>query len=141
MERGDRGVRVAVRDELVDADRHLLGRLVGERQGEDLRRTGTAGGNQPGDAAGDDLRLARPGAGHDQQRTLAVRHRPELIRVEAAEQRVEADRILRRGGVHDRHEVAPGRELVERWRLAPDPGSCHRGIGGHVRSIRGRRAT
>ena len=141
MERRDRGVRVAVRDELVDTERHLLGRLVGERQGEDLRRAGTAGGDQPGDAAGDDLRLARPGAGHDQQRALTVRHRPELIRVEAAEQRVEADRILRGGSVHDRHEVAPCRELVERWRLAPDPGSCHRGVGGHVRSIRGRRAT
>ena len=97
MERRDRGVRVAVRDELIDTDRHLLGRLVGERQGEDLRRTGTAGGNEPGDPAGDDLRLARPGAGHDQQRTLAVGHRSKLIRVEAAEQRVEADRILRRG--------------------------------------------
>jgi CBS-domain-containing membrane protein len=40
VERRDRGVRVAVRDELVDAERHLLGRLVRERQGEDLRRRG-----------------------------------------------------------------------------------------------------
>ena len=38
VERADRRVRVAVRHELVDADRHLLGRLVGEGEGEDLRR-------------------------------------------------------------------------------------------------------
>ena len=37
MERRDRGVRIAVRHELVDAHGHLVGRLVGERQGEDLR--------------------------------------------------------------------------------------------------------
>jgi hypothetical protein len=36
MERGDRGVRVAVRHELVDPNGHLLGGLVREREGEDL---------------------------------------------------------------------------------------------------------
>ncbi len=42
VERRDRRVRVAVRHELVDADRHLLGGLVGERQGQDLRRPAPA---------------------------------------------------------------------------------------------------
>ena len=68
VERRDRGVRVAVRDELVDADRHLLGGLVGERQGEDLRRLGAPRRDEPGDPPGDDLGLAGPGAGDDQQR-------------------------------------------------------------------------
>ena len=40
VERRDPAVRVAVRDELVDAHRHLVGRLVGEGQGQDLRRPG-----------------------------------------------------------------------------------------------------
>ena len=89
VERGDRGVRVAVRHELVDADRHLLGRLVGEREREDLGRLGTPRGDQPGDPAGDDLGLAGPGAGDDEERAAAMRHRPQLVGVESAEQRLE----------------------------------------------------
>ena len=68
VERGDRRVGVAVRDELVDADRHLLGGLVRERQGEDLGRPGPARGDQPGDPAGDHLGLAGAGAGDHEQR-------------------------------------------------------------------------
>ena len=81
MERADRRVRVAVRDELVDAELHLGGGLVGEGQGEDLRRLGPAGGDQPGDPPGDDLRLAGPGPGDHEQRALAVGHGPELLGV------------------------------------------------------------
>ncbi len=40
VEGRDVRVRVAVRHELVDADRHLVRGLVRERQGEDLRRLG-----------------------------------------------------------------------------------------------------
>ena len=131
VERRDRRVRVAVRHELVDPDRHLLGRLVGERQGEDLRRPRPTGRDQPGDPAGDDLGLAGPGAGHDQQRPVAVGDRAELVRVQAAEQGVQARRrrspVVRR--VHDRHEVAPGRQLVERRRLAPPNGYARPGHG------------
>ena len=90
VERRDRGVRVAVRHELVDPDRHLLGRLVGEGQGQDLRGLGATRRDEPGDPAGDDLGLARPGAGDDQQRTGAVGDGPELVRVEPAEERLHA---------------------------------------------------
>ena len=96
VERRDRRVRVAVRHELVDADRHLLGRLVRERQGEDLRGPRAPRRDQPGDPAGDDLGLAGPGAGDDEQRPVAVGHRPELVRVEAAEQRLQPGRRRRR---------------------------------------------
>ncbi len=166
VERRDRRVRVAVRDELVDADRHLLGRLVGERQGEDLRRPCPPRGDQPGDPPGDHLRLAGPRTGHDEERSGAVGDRPELVRVEAAEECLQPGRF---GGpadrrVHDGNQLAPRGQLVERGRLAAgaDPRSGHgrrgpgplrpelqggrggragRGGGGHVGSIAGRRVT
>ena len=43
VERGDRGVRVAVRDQLVHADLHLVRGLVRERERQDLRRAAPAG--------------------------------------------------------------------------------------------------
>ena len=136
MERRDRRVRVAVRHELVDADRHLLGRLVGERQGQDLRRLRTPRRDEPGDPPGDDLGLAGAGAGDHQQRARAVGDRPELVGIEPAQERFEAGRrriVGRRR--HDRHELAPGRELIE-WRRfaarsrprAGSPGSAGVGI-------------
>ena len=76
MERPDRRVRVAVRDELVDPDLHLRGGLLGERQREDLRRPRPARRDQPGDPPGDDLGLAGPGPGDDEERAVAVRDRP-----------------------------------------------------------------
>ena len=42
VERRDRGIRVAVRDELVDAHGHLGSRLVREGQRQDLRRLGAS---------------------------------------------------------------------------------------------------
>ena len=150
MERRDRGVRVAVRHELIDADRHLLGRLVGEGQGQDLGRLGTPRGDQPGDPAGDDLGLAGPGAGDDEQRAAAMRHRPQLVGVESAEQRLEPRRRrIDDRRIHDRDELAPGRQLIEwrgfaaRSRPRPDHGSgwgrcC--GRGGHGGRIAARRA-
>ena len=115
MERGDRSVRVAVWHELVDADRHLLGRLVGERQREDLGRLGTPRGDQPGDPTSDDLGLAGPGTGHDQERAAAMGHRPELVGIEATEERLETRRRrIDDGRIHDRHELAPGGQLIER---------------------------
>ncbi len=120
MKGRDRRVREAVRRELVDTEGHLVGRLVGERQGEDLRGTRPAGRDQPGDPPGDDLGLARPRSGDDEERTLAVGDRPSLIRVEPAEQcRDTAIRLLGRG-VRDR-DVTPDRDLLEAARLvAPD---------------------
>ena len=145
----DRGVGVAVRDELVDTDRHLVGGLVGEGQGQDLRRLGPMGRDEPGDPPGDDLGLPGAGAGDDEQRPVPVRDRPELVGVEATEQRLEPRRRRARDRrIHDRHEVTPGRQLVERDRLAaPTRPRAHQVIGrgrgrsggGHVGSIAGRR--
>ena len=55
-------------DQLGDALAHLGGGLVGERDGQDRARMRAAGGDQPGDAAGEHAGLARPGAGDDEQR-------------------------------------------------------------------------
>ena len=158
VERRDRGVGVSVRDELVDADRHLVGGLVGERQGEDLRRLGPMRGDEPGDPPGDDLGLAGPRPGDHEERSVAVRDRAQLVRVQPAQQGLEPCRGLARDrGIHHRHELAPGRQLVERVRFAPPPGPrAHQVVGpgrcgrrarrresrvggGHVRSIAGRR--
>jgi hypothetical protein len=96
------------------------------------------------------LGLAGPGAGDDEQRPAAMGHGTQLVRVESTEQGLEAwvFRNRRERRVHHRHEVAPGRELVERSRFAPWPGTqpghgrrdrdCD---GGHVGSIAGPRAT
>ena len=127
VERADRRVRVAVRDELVDPDLHLLGGLVRERQGEDLRGPRPARRDQPGDPPGDDLGLAGPGAGDDEQRPVAVGHGPQLLRVQPAEQRVEpgrrvaVDRPRERSG----HEAVPDRDLLERRRLAARARAAH----------------
>ena len=68
VEGGDRRVRVAVRDELVDPNLHLVGGLVREGQGQDLRGPGPPGGDQPGDPAGDHLGLAGARPGDHQER-------------------------------------------------------------------------
>ena len=137
MERRDRRVRVPVGHELVHADRHLLGGLVGERERQDLRRPGASGGDEPGDPTRDDLGLAGAGAGHDQHRPVAVGDRAKLIGVEPAEQGGHPVRGWW-GGCrrHDGHEVAPGGQLVEGRRLASRSGA---GSGpGH--GLDGRRA-
>ncbi len=124
VERGDGRVRVAVRDELVHADGHLLGGLVREGQREDLGWPRPAFGDEPCDPASDDLGLARPGAGHDQHRSLAVGHGPDLVRIQAAEEGVHpVDRSVRRSGSHDRDELLPGRQLVQRGGFSPRSGA------------------
>ena len=130
VERRDLRVRVAVRDELVDPDRHLVRGLVREGQGEDLRRLGALRRDEPRDPPGDDLRLAGPGAGDDEQRPRRRASPPELVRIEPAEQGIHP---VRRAGlderrIHDRHEVAPGRDLLE-WRWAAAPSRADRGTG------------
>ena len=61
-------------DQLGHPVAHLLGRLVGEGDGEDPPRRRVAGGQQVGDAAGQHPRLARAGPGHHQQRAAPVHH-------------------------------------------------------------------
>ena len=77
-------------DERGDAVAHLVGGLVGERDGEDLRR-GHALVDQVGDAVGEHPRLARTGAGDDEQRPAAVHDGVELVGVEP----VGGDRVRR----------------------------------------------
>ena len=94
MERADRGVRVAVRDELVDPGGHLLGRLVGEGEREDLGRPRPASRDEPGDAARDDLGLAGPGSRDHEKRPGAVGDRSKLVGVQPAEEGIETGRRL-----------------------------------------------
>ena len=132
VEGRDDGVRVAVRDEPIDPGLHLLGGLVGEGEGQDLRGLGAPGGDQPGDPPGDDLGLAGAGAGDDEERTLAVGDRALLVGVEAGEQRVDAGRRRppRRLPV-DGDVVAPDGDLLELRGLAgaagvPSPAASSR---------------
>ena len=54
-----------------------------------------AGRDEVGDPAGQDARLARAGAGDDEERPLAVLDGAPLRRVEALQKTL--DRVLRRG--------------------------------------------
>ena len=65
---------------------HLFRGLVGEGDGEHFVRLGVAVADQIGDAAGDDARLARSGAGEDQQRALGVKNRVALFGIEGVEE-------------------------------------------------------
>ena len=57
---------------VLHAAQHFGRRPPGERQQQDAARIDTAG-DQPGDAMHERGRLAGAGAGHDQQRRVAVR--------------------------------------------------------------------
>ena len=65
---------------------HLLGRLVGERDREDLARLGLVGIDQERDPVREHARLAAAGAREDQQRPLAVGDGLTLGLVEVLEQ-------------------------------------------------------
>ena len=126
MEGRDRGVGEAVRDELIHAELHLRSGLVREGQAEDLRWPGAAGRHEPGDPAGDDLRLAGAGAGHDEQRTFPVGDSPPLLGVETAQQRDEAQVFWL---IEDRFaEALPDRQLIQDGRLSPRPRNSHLGL-------------
>ena len=74
-------------DQLGDAAAHLVGRLVGERDGQDPPGRRVAGGQQMADAPGQHPGLARTGAGHHQQGTPAVHHCRPLRKGQPLEQR------------------------------------------------------
>ena len=63
---------------------HLGRGLVRERDREDLVRLHAVRADQMGDAMGEDARLARPGAGDDEERPLHVEHRLALRRLRSA---------------------------------------------------------
>ena len=79
----------AVAEQPLDALAHLLGRLVGEGDRQDLARLRLVGVDQVGDAVGEHARLAGARPREDQQRPLAVRHRLPLGLVEALQQLLE----------------------------------------------------
>ena len=61
---------------------HLLGRLVREGDRDHLAGVRVAGADEVGDAVGDDARLARPGAGEDEQRAVDLQHGLALFGVQ-----------------------------------------------------------
>ena len=73
-------------DQRLDPRLHLVRGLVGERDGQDLERADAPVADEVGDAVGQDPGLARPGAGHHQQRPLGVDDRVGLHGVEPLEQ-------------------------------------------------------
>ena len=85
-------------DQRLDALAHLVGGLVGERDGEDAERADALLLDEVGDAMGEHPGLARAGAGDDQQRSLGVHDRVELVGVEL-------------GGRHGRPILRPGWSL------------------------------
>ena len=66
--------RVEWPEQQLDALAHLLRGLVGEGDGQQLAGARAPGLHEPGDAMGEHARLARAGAGQDQQRAVAVGH-------------------------------------------------------------------
>ena len=73
-------------NQLDNALAHLVGRLVGEGHGQNVPGS-DAGCDEIGHAAGDDTRLAGPGAGEHQQRTVDVVDGGTLLVVQTTEVR------------------------------------------------------
>src|SRR5574337_538309 len=100
VEGADPRIGIAIRDQHVNAFFHLGCRLVGEREREDLRRPYPPCCDEPRNATCDDLSLAGPGAGDDEQRTCFVSDRAMLRVVEIGEDLVDSARRLTRYGSH-----------------------------------------
>ena len=72
--------------EVLDAVAHLAGRLIGEGDGQDAVAGDVLDFHQVGDAMGEDARLARPGAGDDEDRSVDGKHSFALGVVEPGEE-------------------------------------------------------
>src|SRR5690606_23827761 len=72
-------------DQLADAILHLAGGLVGECHRQNLPATRLAGGEDVGDASGQNPRLAGAGPGENQQRPFSGFHRLALFGVQPSE--------------------------------------------------------
>ncbi len=115
VERADLRVVVAVRHEPVDPLDHLVGGAIREGQRQDLGWLRALLGDQPGDPAGDDGRLAGAGPGDDQQRAIAVRHRLALAGGEVGQQRrLDAQMRPPGAGGRRRRQLLEERELIRR---------------------------
>jgi len=109
VERGDPHVAEPVGYKPVHAVFHLVGRLVRERQGQDLAGQGFFGDDETRDPSGQDAGLSRSRSGHDEERTLSVPDGAPLGRVEAGEDPRELGRGMirpRRGPAFFRKEGA-----------------------------------
>ena len=82
VERATRHRAACIADERLDAPTHLAGSLVRERDGHQAVRWHALFENEVGDAVRDDPRLARTGAGEDQQRPGRRRDCLALRRIE-----------------------------------------------------------
>ena len=98
VESGDPGAGEAIGHQHIDARFHLGGGLLGEGERQDLLGASALGGDQPGDALGQDLGLPGAGARHHEQRTVAVGDREALLVVQALEDRLDRGGDERRGG-------------------------------------------
>ena len=72
-------------EEVVEPAAHLARGLVGKGDREDLGRPDPVRRDQVGDAVGEDARLARPGAGDDQQRPFGVQDGLSLRGIQVGE--------------------------------------------------------
>ena len=86
---------------------HLVGGLVGEGDGEDLERADALVADQVGDAVGEHPGLARPGAGHDEQRALGVGDGLGLDGVQPGERTGRGGTVGSLGGVGRSHDLQP----------------------------------
>ena len=86
-------------EQQLDALAHLLRGLVGEGDGQQLAGARAPGLHEPGDAMGEHARLARAGAGEDEQRAFAVGHGGALGLVQALQQG--GDTVVGGGFRHD----------------------------------------
>ena len=86
VERGDPHLLGDGSHQRADALFHLVGGLVGEGDGQDLERRDVLLSDEPGDAMGEDARLAGAGTRHHQLRTAAVGDRVFLGGVQPLEQ-------------------------------------------------------
>jgi hypothetical protein len=126
MKGPDRGIRVAVRHQLVDPELHLRSCLLREGQGEDFRRLRPSGGDEPRDPPGDDLRLARAGSGDDEEWPVAMGDGTQLLRVQAPKKRVQASRRIPAEWLRGRVcKAIPDRHLFEWDRFAPGAQTGH----------------
>jgi hypothetical protein len=85
VERAGLDVATAFTDQADDPLAELAGRLVGERDRQDLPGRDPLDPDQIGDPVGEDPGLAGAGSRQDEERALGRRDRPRLLRVEGAQ--------------------------------------------------------
>jgi hypothetical protein len=72
--------------EALDAIAHLAGGLIGERDGENRVRVDAMHLDEARDAHRKDTRLARTGAGENEERTIPMEHGFTLCRIQPTEE-------------------------------------------------------